>query len=247
MKEDANSVASLMLWTNPYIPKVRSRPDRILNEESARFSEERREEFFALKKRYSEVEIEVGSGSGQHLLTRAEEDPTTLYVGFELRFKRTFRTIEKAEERSLSNVFLIRGDARRAGDLFSRGEVRACYMHFPDPWSKNRWRKNRMLMQRTFVEQIVKLLQPGGTFSFRTDHLLYFREALKVLRSTEGLTVSSLTEDLYGIRCSESKDSPPPEKTPPTPSSEFEALFCSQRLPIASCLCRRLSTKDFSA
>ena len=209
-------------WTNQYIPRVRAAADKILEQTKDGFDPERLEQFNGVKQGFSKLAVEIGSGSGMHLLKQASEAPETLHVGFELRYKRTFRTIEKGEQAGLTNLFMIRGDARQIETFFKPEELSALYIHFPDPWSKNRWKKNRLL-QAEYLSRLAKLLKPDATFSFRTDHPGYFADTLKLIEKMPEFVPTHTTTDL-------AKES----FTPFRPSSEFEGLFVSKGLPICS-------------
>lgn len=213
-------------WQNQYIAKVKTHP-RIMEEGDDGFDLSAVQEFKAFKKQYPQVAVELGSGSGMHLLQLATKSPETLFVGFELRYKRAFRTIEKGEKKDLTNIFMIRGDARRITELFSPRELSALYIHFPDPWEKHRWRKNR-LIQDGFLSELTELLQEGGRLSFRTDHQEYFSAAVKVIERSGHFVRESYTENLVET-----------EGESYHPSSEFEALFVSQGLRICSSIFRR--------
>jgi tRNA (guanine-N7-)-methyltransferase len=48
------------------------------------------------------------------------------------------------------------------------GSLRRVFVHFPDPWWKKRHQK-RLLMRAGFLDQIARLLEPGGEFFVQTD------------------------------------------------------------------------------
>ena len=83
-----------MNWENPYIAKL-SELETIVAAQSNSISSEDCERLRSLVAPYTKVYLEFGSGSGAHLIERAASDPDSAYVGFELRFKRAFRTAEK--------------------------------------------------------------------------------------------------------------------------------------------------------
>ncbi|MCB0352751.1 MAG: hypothetical protein KDD64_04475, partial [Bdellovibrionales bacterium] len=145
-------------WLNQYIPLVSGRSDLILNETREGFRAEAMARFRNSLLASREVFVEIGSGSGGHLLTRAHESPDALFVGFELRYKRAFRTIEKAEQRGLSNIKLVRADARFLFDLFEPERIGGIYINFPDPWAKDRWKKHRLL-NSAFLVQLAQYLR----------------------------------------------------------------------------------------
>ena len=90
-----------MMKNNPYIERVNSFKGRLYpfidpDKEKTLLGE-------TLAK-YEGIFCELGSGSGMHLIDRAEQSPDFAFVGFEIRYKRSVRTIEKAVERGIAAV-----------------------------------------------------------------------------------------------------------------------------------------------
>ena len=216
-----------MAWTNQYIPLVQQSNERILEELRGEFPEDGIASFRKLCSKYKSIALEIGSGSGMHLLQQAEHSPNTLFVGFELRYKRAFRTIEKAVQRGLENIFMVRGDARKVEELFKREELDKIYIRYPDPWGKERWKKHR-LVQSGYISILLELLKTNGELSFRTDHREYFLSGMSHLKSFKALEAIEYSEDLAKEQGDRFQ-----------PSSEFELLFISQKKPIHHCTLRK--------
>ena len=200
-------------WRNQYIDLIGSKPDYIvptdrngITPEGAAFIRERRAAF-------KEVFVEIGSGSGQHLIELALQKPEALFIGYEIRFKRIFRTAEKGEKLGLKNLLLIRQSAFLMPDTFSEGALDGVYVNFPDPWDKRRWLKNRIL-NPDFVRSIHQMLKRDGFLSYKTDHAAYFADTREMLDQVQLFYIEALETDLH--------KSPLAAATPPT---EFENLF----------------------
>lgn len=168
----------------------------------------------------SEVIVEIGSGSGAHLIELAERNPQHVVLGFELRYKRLVRTMEKASARGISNLYLIQLDGQNLYDLFGKKSLSAIYINFPDPWAKPKQQKHRLLTP-TFIEKAAYLLRESGTLSFKTDHGEYFEKVFSDLSGQDSLEIVEITENLYSSSFLEANI--------PT---EFERLFVSQKKPI---------------
>ena len=90
-------------WVNPYIDRIDSKPGFLLPFErkmkpdaiDPQLTAQARAVIDARRAEFKRCYVEVGSGSGRHLIERAAADRESLYVGFELRYKRAFRTAEK--------------------------------------------------------------------------------------------------------------------------------------------------------
>jgi tRNA (guanine-N7-)-methyltransferase len=215
---------------NPYRTLVTSMGRKILVNGTTDVSDETgdlvRSALSPFLKRY----CEIGSGSGIHLVTRAQRDRAGAYIGIELRYKRAYRTAEKAERAGLDNLFVLRTDARHLPRLFRDTPLHGIYINFPDPWDKRRWHKNRILGP-SLLDQASTLLEPGGFIAYKTDHQEYFESSLSLFEADPRYQVAEFSRDLYG--------STHLEENVPT---EFERLFLSQGLPIYFLRARLLGT-----
>ena len=206
-------------WENQYIQLVTTKPDVIVAEEDRESPQESRAVIERLRPKFEGVFVEIGSGSGMHLLRLAEQNPRVLCVGLEIRFKRAFKTGEKAERRGLSNVLVLRTDAQYIGQLFNHGEVAGFFVNYPDPWDKRRWKKNRILNEM-MLHTMHQLLIPGGILRYKTDHAEYFHST-KALLVEPAWHTTKLSSDLLESEWAA-------ENIP----TEFECLFKSQEKPL---------------
>lgn len=195
----------LRRWINPYLEKIFSIPDRLIDDSDknlANVLSERSSEF-------KETFIEPCSGSGAHLIELARSYPESFFIGFEKRYKRAFRTAEKSE--GLKNILIIRGEVDLS--LFKDSSIAGVYLNFPDPWEKNQ--KNRVL-NKIFVDELSRILAPNGFFSYKTDHKDSFEAAKIALRERFFITnvIEGASKEESGFQ------------------TEFEGLFRSKNLPI---------------
>lgn len=113
--------------------------------------------------------FEVGTGNGEFITGLGKVNPTKKIVGIELDKQRFEKTIARLKREAVTNVAMICGDARTPfhksfGDnTFEKG-----FVLFPDPWPKNKHRHNRLL-QRDFIEVIIKKFKVGGELILATD------------------------------------------------------------------------------
>lgn len=205
---------------NPYSQLVNTKPDRILINAARNIPNQAARLISGLLKEFSEVYCEFGSGSGGHLIEHACRKPEALFFGIEIRFKRAFRTIEKAELSGANNLYILRTDAGLFPQIFPKGSLSGVFMNFPDPWSRNKWAKNRMF-RASVAEQIAASLKKDGFFSFKTDDMASFDEALAAVKDITELNIREISRDLHTS-----------EYAKDLVKSEFERLFISQKLPI---------------
>ena len=216
-------------WKNQYIDLVGTKPKYIGATKLEIPQDEIKKVVLSRAKEFNEICVELGCGSGEHLVEQARRNPNNFYIGFELRFKRVYRTAEKAEEKCLDNLVVVQGDAKLLTKIFDPSSLGAVFVNFPDPWAKRRWRKHRLLSD-SFLSEIFSVLKPLGYLSYKSDHPEYFTETLKMLQDMPQTAVEFVTSDLYASVRSDGNI-----------PSEFEKLFRTQGLPIHSLIAKKLA------
>jgi tRNA (guanine-N7-)-methyltransferase len=115
------------------------------------------------------VELEIGFGRGHFSMGRALARPDVLILGLEVRRKWVATVIDRADRAGLDNVWPRFGDARHLLPTWGpAGSLSAVYVNFPDPWWKKRHQK-RLVLAPSTIEQVVRLLAPGGALLVQTD------------------------------------------------------------------------------
>jgi tRNA (guanine-N7-)-methyltransferase len=116
------------------------------------------------------VEVEIGPGRGWFLVERAAAEPRAALVGLEIRRKWAAIVDARLAKRGLGpRARVFAEDARHAlPRLAPDGSVRRVFVHFPDPWWKKRHHK-RLVMKDGLLEQVARLLEPGGELFVQTD------------------------------------------------------------------------------
>ena len=118
--------------------------------------------------REAPLHVEVGSGNGFFLRDFSKAHPDLNVIGLEIRYKRTVQCADKLRKAGVENARILRYHAAFLDDLFEDGTLEGVYVHHPDPWSKNRHEKNR-LVSRWFLEDTARLLKVGGVFRLKSD------------------------------------------------------------------------------
>lgn len=115
-------------------------------------------------------EIEVGPGRGGFLFERAAAAPEVYLLGLEIRRKWSHIVDERLGKAGLrGRVRCLAEDAKSAlARIGPDASVRAFFLHFPDPWWKKRHEK-RLVMGDVLLDQIARLLVPGGVLFVQTD------------------------------------------------------------------------------
>lgn len=116
----------------------------------------------------AEVWLEIGFGGGEHLAEQAARRADVLIIGAEPFLNGVASAVRHVEERGLSNVRLLQGDARELLAALPDACLERVFILFPDPWPKARHHKRR-LVQAEVVDELTRVLKPGGRLRFATD------------------------------------------------------------------------------
>ncbi len=162
---------------NPYVSEHLSfGPELLTADQAWRF----RGRWPACFGRDAPLHVEIGSGNGFFLAALAERHPDWNVLGIELRYKRTVLCGRKIREAGTSNARIARYHAAFLDDLFLVGAIDALYVNHPDPWPKRHHEKNR-LISRWFLEDVARLLRPGGVMRLKSDHAPHIERAVALL------------------------------------------------------------------
>ncbi len=206
-------------WTNKYIDLAGTLPEILVNCEAKKPSDSETKRVVKMIGQFDRIYVELGSGSGGHLIERASQDRSALFIGFELRYKRAFRTAEKAQKIGLTNLLIVRTDAGNLENFFHPTSLDGIFMNFPDPWEREKWKKHRMINDAS-LQVFCTLLKPEGTFRYKTDHVGYFDDTLNMVKKSGEFSISRLSRDLHLS-----------EHTYDNVTTEFERLFISKGFP----------------
>ena len=127
------------------------------------------------------LHFEIGFGGGEHLAYRADLLPDHGFIGAEPYVNGVAQCLAQIEEERLGNIRLVHGDALQALARVPDGALTMAYLLHPDPWPKAKHAKRRMMNDGP-VRMIADKLKSGGEFRFGTDHPVYLRHALMVMR-----------------------------------------------------------------
>lgn len=135
-----------------------------------------------------DLEIEVGSGKGLFLLNSSRSTPNRNFLGNEISHKYCRFAAYRLAQHNVSNGRVLRGDGLRLFREFLADEIAVgVHVYFPDPWWKARHRRRRV-MQPGFIQDIQRVLKPGGIFHFWTDVEEYFDETIELMQQHSQLS-----------------------------------------------------------
>ncbi|EDO9977789.1 tRNA (guanosine(46)-N7)-methyltransferase TrmB [Campylobacter jejuni] len=157
-----------------------------------------------LSKLQGKIYIEIGFGSGRHLLYQAKENPNVLILGVEIYNPALTQVAKLAKVQNVNNILLIQSDARLLLSVLKSKSVEKIFLHFPVPWDK---KPHRRVIGKDFCKECARVLTQNGRFELRTDSFEYFNFTLEQfltfpapkfsLRKNENLEISSKYEDRW--------------------------------------------------
>lgn len=125
------------------------------------------------------VELELGSGDGSFIVELARRHPDRNFVAVERLMGRARKIVREAKKLDLKNLKALRLDASYVvARLCPADSVERVWILFPDPWPKARHHKRR-LIQADFLDELERVVRPGGEVRFATDHEEYFQWAVE--------------------------------------------------------------------
>ncbi|MGE4295520.1 MAG: tRNA (guanosine(46)-N7)-methyltransferase TrmB [Campylobacterales bacterium] len=148
--------------------------------------------------------IEVGFGSGRHILHNAKNHPDKLHLGIEVHRPSAEQLLRRCEHEGVGNIAVIASDARTVLQTIASASAERIFVHFPVPWDKS---PARRVFSHGFIEESVRVLKPRGRLELRTDSRLYFDYAFSLacdlsraelaVRKNHDAPVSSKYEDRW--------------------------------------------------
>lgn len=134
-------------------------------------------EFFAESfPQVKEIWVEVGFGSGVHLIHQAKENPDVLHIGIEIHKASIEQVLKQISIEDLDNVMLVDFDARLFLEFVPSNLVGRIFVHFPVPWDK---KPHRRVISHPFISESLRALKMGGTLELRSDSENYFAYSLQ--------------------------------------------------------------------
>jgi len=165
-----------------------------------------------------EVWLEIGFGGGEHLAAQAAANPHVGIIGAEPFVAGMAKLLSKIEEAGLENVRLYMEDARDILAALPTNSLSKIFILFPDPWPKTRHHKRRFI-QMDMLDELARVLKPGGELRVASDEAGYVSWALERLMAHPGFEWTANGPDDWRMR---------PAEWPPT-RYESKALQAGRR------------------
>jgi len=151
-----------------------------------------------------EVRVEVGFGSGRHLLHQAASNPNILFIGIEIHRPSIEQVLKQVSIQELDNLLVLDYDARLFMELIPSNIVGKVYVHFPVPWDK---KPHRRVISTSFIKEARRVLKVDGQLELRTDSENYyaysyetfiaFNKTVLHINKNKDIAISSKYEDRW--------------------------------------------------
>nr|WP_315055381.1 tRNA (guanosine(46)-N7)-methyltransferase TrmB [uncultured Campylobacter sp.] len=165
-------------FCGPIISQAFAYKDSSLTEKTPLILDENEILSLVKSSKFNKIFIEIGFGSGRHLLHQARSNQDALLIGIEI-YKPAIEQVAKlAIREGLQNIALIATDARVLLSLLPVGCLQRVFLHFPVPWDDA---PHRRVISDEFASQIARTLGRSGRFELRTDSEEYFLYAMQKL------------------------------------------------------------------
>ncbi|CAA6805776.1 MAG: tRNA (guanine46-N7-)-methyltransferase (EC [uncultured Sulfurovum sp.] len=182
------------------------------------------EDFVDIEYPFDSLSIEVGFGSGKHLLYQAQKNPERLYIGIEIHTPSAEQVLKQIDILDLKNIWVVNYDARLLLEMIPSNICHQVFVHFPVPWDK---KPHRRVISPSFLKESMRVLEVGGRLELRTDSYKYFWYSMETflgdtvakigveVRKNEALEITSKYEarwlkqekDIYDVYVTSSEKS----------------------------------------
>jgi tRNA (guanine-N7-)-methyltransferase len=185
---------------NPYaVMLMTTYSDKAFDEDIAhKYKGVWRKEIFSQGPDYS-LDLEIGTGNGYHFAHRSSQNTDRGLLGIEVKYKPLIQAIRRALKAGANdNAYMIRYDAAKLTELFTKNEINNVYIHHPDPWPKKKQWKHR-LIQDGFLRDLHGIMRAGSFVEFKTDDESYYDWSLDVFNRSE-FKVEFHSKDLHNSK-----------------------------------------------
>ncbi len=149
------------------------------------------------------LHLDIGSARGRYLLKMAALDPTTNFLGIEIREPLVEEANRIAREEGLSNLHYEFCNAMLTLDQslekLPAGLLKTVTIQFPDPWFKKKHAKRRMVNPE-LVETVINHLSDDGQILIQTDIEFLAEEMFAHFRERSELVEKPVSENPFPVK-----------------------------------------------
>jgi len=150
--------------------------------------------------------LEIGFGSGEHLINQAQLNPSIVFFGCEPYINGVASLLAKIKEKRINNIFIYPGDVRNLFDVLPSNSIDRVFLLYPDPWPKKRHNRRRFVNPEYLIP-LCRVMKVAAQFRIATDVKEYCNHAVQevlkldfILREQNQNDFSSPWEDWFPTR-----------------------------------------------
>lgn len=140
-----------------------------------------------------EIWIEIGFGSGRHIIHQAKLNPNVLLIGLEIHSPSIEQMLKQVKLENISNILAINYDARLFLEFIKSNSISRIFVHFPVPWPK---KPHRRVFSEEFVNESIRVLAQNKTLELRTDDEDYFNYSKEITSTKDAIITTYVNKDL---------------------------------------------------
>ncbi|MDR1452321.1 MAG: tRNA (guanosine(46)-N7)-methyltransferase TrmB [Helicobacteraceae bacterium] len=149
-------------------------------------------EFISNYDRSKKLWIEVGFGSGRHILQNAKSFADKLHLGAEIHRPSAERLLKRAKAEGVNNIAALLCDAKMLLAALPPNSSERVFVHFPVPWDKS---PSRRVFCEPFVSEALRVLTKDGVLHLRADDESYFTTALEIAQKFQNVTIETKIDE----------------------------------------------------
>ncbi len=114
------------------------------------------------------VHLEIGSGTGEHLVHLAAQNPHDLFLCAEPFIAGTAYLVKQIIDQQIKNICTYPNDGMALLQALQTASINHAYVLFPDPWPKKRHAFRRFI-QKESIEELARVIRSQGTLLLASD------------------------------------------------------------------------------
>lgn len=130
----------------------------------------------------TKIFLEIGFGSGRHILHLAKQNPNDIFIGLEVHTPSIEQVLKNIAISNLQNLFILHFDARVLLEILPSNSLDCIFLHFPVPWNDS---PSRRVFSEHFLALALRVLKKGGILELKTDDKIYFKDALSISKNLQ--------------------------------------------------------------
>lgn len=137
----------------------------------------------------SRLALEIGFGSGEHLLHQLAHQTDTGFIGCEPFVNGMARLLDDAKDQECRDRLRVHeGDAREVVAWLPNGSLDLVYLLYPDPWPKLKHEKRRFMGLDT-LDLLHPKMMPGAELRVASDIDVYKTTTLRATQAHRGFEI----------------------------------------------------------